>query len=177
MTAYLFGSPGATALTAAMIVFFISGETYHRAGAGRGGEDTRLVRRADFLSGVAALFLAVSLALFGSFWLALTSTVLLAGGKFGNALTARASWPIRLELPGFDGTTRTRALDLFRLAALLSRAPAVIAIVAEILRLGMLPEIPAIALSQSGILLICYCFWISADLALFETGDQKPVRE
>ena len=29
--AYRFGSPGATALTAAIVIFFVSGEAYHRA--------------------------------------------------------------------------------------------------------------------------------------------------
>lgn len=58
----------------------------HRALATRTGPDIPMMRRADFLSGVAELVLAIALVLFGSLGLILVSTVLLAVGSSGTAL-------------------------------------------------------------------------------------------
>lgn len=165
---YLAGSPGATALSVAMVMFFVSGELYHRAWTNGPDPDAAIVRRADLLSGAAALVLAVSLMLFGSLWLALASTVLLAGGKFGNALVPRGSFPVRVEFLGFDGTTGCRHLDLFRVAALVSRVPAIAAIAVEISRLLAIGTSDAsLDLLQSAVLLACYLLWSRADLLLF----------
>jgi hypothetical protein len=164
---YLVGSPGATALSIAMIMFFVSGEMYHRAGDARTGPAVRMMRRADFLSGVAALVLAIALVLFGSLWLALVSTVLLAGGKLGNALSSQGCWPVRVEYLGLAKTTLSRELDLFRLAPLLSRISAIVAILTEIVRLLAIGSPGTVLhLSQSTVLLICYLLWGRADLLL-----------
>lgn len=164
---YLVGSPGATALSMATGMFFVSGEMYHRAWAERSTPDYLMLRRADFLSGVAALILAVTLALFGSFWLALGSTVLLAGGKFGNALTPEG-WPVRIEFVSSGATTRCRQLDLFRVAALLSRIPAIAAIFVELARLLAVGTSDVVLdLGQPLVLLTCYLLWARADLLLF----------
>ncbi|SER87853.1 hypothetical protein SAMN04490244_103372 [Tranquillimonas rosea] len=163
---YLVGSTGATALTVAMVMFFVSGELYHRAWSAGTTPDAVMVRRADFLSGIAAFVLGIALILFGSFWLAAVSTLLLAGGKIGNGLTPGRGWPVRIPLPGY-GTTRHRQIDVFRFSALLSRAPAVAAILLELARLSAGGEGGALDLAQSGVLLICYMLWCRADLLLF----------
>lgn len=164
---YLVGSPGATALSVSMIMFFVSGEMYHRALATCSEPDVVMLRRADFLSGVAALVLAVALVLFGSLWLALVSTVLLAGGKLGNALSPDGRWPVRIELLSLGGTKLRREWDLYRLAPLLSRAPAITAILIEITRLlAVGPPDIALPLAQSAVLLVCYLLWARADLLL-----------
>lgn len=164
---YLIGSPGATALSLAMIMFFVSGEMYHRALATRSEADVMMLRWADFLSGVAALVLAVSLVLFGSLWLALVSTVLLAGGKLGNALSPEGRWPVRIEFLSPGGTTLRREWDLFRVAPLLSRVPAIVAILIEITRLLTVgPPDLALHLAQSAVLLVCYLLWARADFLL-----------
>jgi hypothetical protein len=164
---YLVGSPGATALSVAMIMFFVSGEMYHRALATASGPRVAMMRRADLLSGIAALVLAVALVLFGSLWLALVSTVLLAGGKLGNAVAASGCWPVRVEYLSLRGTTLCREVDLFRLAPLLSRVPAIGAILIEIARLLAIGAPgTALLLSQSTVLLICYLLWARADLLL-----------
>jgi hypothetical protein len=164
---YLVGSPGATALTIAMVMFFISGEMYHRAFAAASGPHAGMMRRADLLSGIAALVLAIALALFGNLWLVLVSTVLLAGGKLGNAVSPAGCWPLRLEWLSRCGTTLYREVDLFRLTPILSRLPAIMAILLEMARL-LAAGSPgtALYLGQSAILLICYLLWARADLLL-----------
>ena len=139
----------------------------HRAGDTRTGPAIRMMRRADFLSGVAALVLAIALVLFGSLWLALVSTVLLAGGKLGNALAPQGCWPVRVEYLGLARTTLSREFDLFRLVPLLSRIPAIVAILMEIVRLLAIGS-PGMALhlSQPTVLLVCYLLWGRADLLL-----------
>lgn len=164
---YLVGSPGSTALSVSMIMFLVSGEMYHRAFATRAGPDAMMMRRADFLSGLAALVLAISLVLFGSLWLALVSTVLLAGGKLGNALSPEGRWPVHFDFPSFRGSTLHRECDLFRLAPALSRVPAIAAVLIEITRLLTVgPAGLGLHLAQSAVLLICYLLWARADLLL-----------
>lgn len=159
---YLFGSPGATALSLSMLLFFAGGEFYHRAYAGRSiaGPDPRLTRLADLVSGFGALLLAIALAIFGDVFLALTSTLFLAGGKFGNALTPAGAWP---------ATIGGRSVDLFRMAALVSRVPAVTGLVIQVLQQRAGDASSLGALTEPLILLACFGLWIRADIMLART--------
>ena len=159
---YLVGSPGATALSIAMVMFFVSGELYHRAFASPNQVDEAMLRRADLLSGIAALVLAVALVLFGSLWLALASTVLLAGGKLGNAFAPRTGWPVH-----FPALPEGHRIDLLRLAPALSRIPAIASIVVEMARVSVAnPPDLGLQMAQSTILLVCYLLWARADFLL-----------
>ncbi len=164
---YFIGSPGATALTFAMIVFFGAGELYHRAWKDAGDKpDARLNRRADFVSAIGALLLAVSLAYFGDIWLAITSTVLLAGGKLGSAIGPAQGWPVRIESRGRIATTQTLKFDLFRLAVVLSRIPAIGALVFGLGATAISGTDFGLSEAQSAILLLCFALWTRADILL-----------
>lgn len=176
VTVYFVGSPGSTALTLAMLVFFCAGELYHRAWMGSDhSPNIKLNRLGDFVSGVGALLLAVSLTFFGDLWLAITSTVLLAGGKFGSALSPAQGWPVRIESAVRRGTTESLKFDVFRMAVVMSRVPAICAL---LLLLLLLLGLLATAMSgsafgpgeiQSAILLLCYALWTRADILLGRT--------
>ena len=162
---HLAGSPGAIALSLAMIVFFVSGEMYHRAyEAMRVDLGTRFLRRGDWLSGLAALLLAVALVCFGDIWIALTSTVLLAGGKFGNAFLQPEVGQVRIEYLSRAGTTRARIIDVFRLAVVVSRIPAMAGLLLALIRSW--PEPTLLQDAPTAILLGCYVLWLRADLLL-----------
>jgi hypothetical protein len=157
---HFLGSPAATALSVAMVIFFISGEVYHHAWRGAGGPNPARVRLGDLLSTFGALALAVSLVLVGNVLLAVTSTVLLAGGKLGSALMPQASWILRV--PGLP------AFDPFRIAVLASRLPAFLAIGVALLS-PLISGAPAstAVVTQQVTLLVCYGLWTRADLLLF----------
>lgn len=161
----LAGSPGAFALSVAMVIFFVSGEHYHRSHvAATPDSAAHHLRRADFLSGVAALFLAVSLFCFGDYWLAVTSTVLLAGGKFANAALSHETGRVRVEYLGLGGVTSARSFDVFRVVVMLSRAPAIAGLL-----LALAANWPDLALLQDGptaMLLGCFLLWLKADMLL-----------
>lgn len=128
--AYLIGSPGATALSLAILIFFASGEAYFRAWSSGFPPDRRLNRWGDLLSGVGAVVLTAALVAFGDLALALLSGAMLAAGKFGNAL-----------LP--DGGRRG---TVFRALALWSRVPAVVTLGLQVGRLveaGVGPAAPS----------------------------------
>jgi hypothetical protein len=110
---YLFGSPGATALTVAIGIFFVSGEMYHRAWSAGFPPDPRSNWWGDFLSGVAGVVLTIALAAFGDLLLALVSGLLLAGGKFGSALVPE----------DYTAPAPNRWPNRFRSAVLASRPP------------------------------------------------------
>ncbi len=158
---YFAGSPGAVALTGAMLIFLTSGEFYHRAWARGFPPDLRLNRIADFLSALGALALSVALIAFGQPLLAVTSGILLAGGKFGSTLACNEYAPpdaVRFAWP-----------DRFRTAVLISRVPAILAVLAE---LGVVlyrfdAETPAAAVIAPLSLFVCYLLWTRADLLLF----------
>lgn len=167
VTTYLIGSPGSTALTFATLVFFFGGELYHRAWKdAASGPDIRLNRWADFISGIGALMLAVSLVYFGDIWLAITSTVLLAGGKFGSAVFPAQGWPVRIEFRGRRATTETRKFDLFRAAVVLSRIPAIGALAIGLIGSAILGANFGLGEVQSAILLLCFALWTRADILL-----------
>ena len=148
---HLAGSPAALAMTSAILVFFAGGEVYHRATSRRGAPDTALLRLGDLVSAAGALLLSVSLWLLGDVVTAAVSTVLLAGGKLGSALSPGG----RASLPGFPG------IDPFRWAVAASRLPALAG-----LALALATGLPALAALQSAVLLGCYLVWLRADLLL-----------
>ena len=155
---YFVGSPGATALTAAILVFFVSGEAYCRAWRGGFPPDQRLNRWGDVLSGIGAVILTAALAAFGDLLLAALSGALLAFGKFGSAFRPEDSrrpdpWPFR-----------------FRLAVLASRFPALAALAAQVLTLLQTGAGPR-ALIMPAVMFGCYLIWARADLLLFA---QRP---
>ena len=155
LAASLAGSPAAVAMTLAILVFFAGGEVYRRATRG-GAVDTRLVRAGDLVSALGALLLSVSLWLLGDIVTAALSTVLLAGGKLGSALSPRGSAAVRVgALP---------AVDPFRWAVALSRFPALAG-----LALALLAGLPPLLALQSAILFGCYLIWLRADLLLLRT--------
>jgi len=158
---HFLGSPTATALSLAMVIFFISGEVYYHAWRAVGGANLARVRLGDLLSTFGALALAVSLVLVGNVLLAITSTLLLAGGKLGSALMSGASWILRFPgLPPFDP---------FRIAVVASRLPAFLAIGVALLSplISGAPTSTGVV-TQQIILFVCYGLWTRADLLLFK---------
>ena len=162
---YLVGNPAATALTLATVVFFWSGEIYHRAWAGGAPPDPALNRRGDLSSGVGALLLFVALLGLGQVMLAATAGLLHALGKFGSA------WGWR-PLPGWPATWP----DFFRIAVLASRVPALLATTRDLARVAAdaSSTTPASAWLTPLTLLVCYLLWCKADLMLVRPAA-KPV--
>jgi hypothetical protein len=155
---YFVGSPGATALTLAIAVFFVSGEMYHRAWSRGFPPDPRATWWGDLLSGVAAVVLTFALAAFGDVMLALASGLLLAVSRFGSVLM-----PEDHAAP--DGNPWS---SRFRTAALLSRFPALAALAIELVRL--VSGGPALDGSpvMTAVMLFCYLLWVRGDLMFFE---------
>lgn len=161
---YLVGSPAATALTLAILIFAWSGEKYYQAWQHGFPPDPRLNWWGDFLSGVAAIVLTFALAAFGDLWLALASGLLLAVGKFGSALVPEEPtrpadrWPL-----------------VFRLAVFLSRGPAVVALLLELGRIlgtgGFAFDGAAV---MPAVMLVCYCLWARADILLLAPPALVP---
>jgi hypothetical protein len=152
------GSPSAVALSLAMLVFFWSGEVYHRAWSGGFPPDAHLNRLGDWLSGVGAIFLGVGLLITGHPFLAATAGLLHAIGKFGSAWAgplATSLWP-----PTWP--------DLWRSLVLASRVPALLAAF-----MSLVTEASAngagIGMITPLTLIMCYLLWIKADILLFES--------
>ncbi len=149
---FFVGSGTAVCLTLANLMFFVSGESYHRAWAKGAPPDPRLNRRGDVLSGYGAIFLGFGLVLLGQPLLALFSGALHAGGKFGSALQSEFGlWPRKWP-------------DLFRTAVLVSRAPALIAAGLGVAHWQSNIPIPDL-IALIG-LLASYLLWSIADLKL-----------
>lgn len=150
------GSPSAVALSLAMLVFFWSGEVYHRAWSNGFPPDARLNKLGDILSGIGAIFLGVGLLITGQPFLAATAGLLHAIGKFGSAWAeplGNRMWP-----PTWP--------DLWRSLVLASRIPALLAAV-----LSLVSETSGngagIGIITPVTLSVCYLLWIRADLLLF----------
>lgn len=154
---YFVGSPGATALTLAIGIFFVSGEMYHRAWSRGFPPDRRMNWWGDFLSGVAAIVLTLALAAFGDVLLAVASGLLLSAGKFGSALR-----PENYNVPGDDPWP-----NRFRVAVLASRVPALMALAFEFVRLLGADALATGSLVMTSVMLGCYLLWARADLLLF----------
>lgn len=148
---YLFGSPGSTTLSIAILIFMIAGELYHRAWETGAPPDARLNLLGDLLSGVASLVLTAALVMFGDIFLAIVSGVLLAGGKFGSAFVP-------------DGPLSWR----FRQAVLFSRLPAIAALAVQFLRevSTATTETPLAATAMPAVMILCYLIWARADWLL-----------
>lgn len=145
--AYFAGSGGALAISLAMLIFFWSGEQYHRAWSRGGPPDARLNRRGDVSSGWGALMLGLGLLLTGQPVLAASSGLLHAAGKFGSALPAK----VQSALPFGPG--------LCRGAVVASRLPALALVLVE-------AEAGTQPLGAAALLTGCYLIWLTADLRL-----------
>lgn len=161
LRAHFIGSPGAVALSVAMVIFLASGECYHRAWSRGFPPNLSMNRAGDFLSVLGALALSVALVAFGQPLLAATSGILLAGGKFGS-LFAKDEYAPR-------GPGHSAWPDRFRTAVLISRVPAILAVLAELATVlrGFGPATPAAAVIAPLSLFVCYLLWTRADLLLF----------
>lgn len=152
---YLAGSVGAFAITLAMLVFFWSGEFYHRAWAKGAPPDPALNRMGDLSSGIGALLLGLGLLLLGQPLLAATSGLLHAAGKFGSALPSR----LQSRLPVGPAA--------FRLIVVASRIPALVAVLLQ--ASATLAGQAGQPLAASALLVLCYLLWLRADLALLRS--------
>jgi hypothetical protein len=161
---YFIGSPGATALTLAIAIFFASGEMYHRAWSRGFPPERRANWWGDFLSGVAAVMLTFALAAFGDVLLAVVSGMLLAAGKFGSALAPE----------DYDAPSGNPWPNRFRAAVLLSRIPALAALISELVPLlGSDAPPPAGSQVMTAVMLACYLLWARADLLLFTASHAR----
>lgn len=152
---YFAGSLGAFAITLAMLIFFWSGEQYHRAWANGAPPDARLNRIGDLSSGWGALALGLGLFLIGQPVLAATSGLLHAAGKFGSALPQS----VQRRLP-FGPVA-------FRITVVASRIPALLLVVSQ--SIASAEGTSAQPLLASALLLLCYALWLKADLALLKS--------
>jgi hypothetical protein len=159
---YLTGSASSLALTAATLIFFASGEAYHRAWAQGFPPDIKLNRFGDLTSGIGALALGVGLLMLDQPIMAATSGLLHAAGKFGSAF----------HKPG--ASTRYDWCYAFRVAVVASRFPAMLAAAVEFARNVMMNAGPSAAqgLAAPLTLLVCYLLWLKADWLLLPKRDK-----
>lgn len=153
---HLAGSTAALSISLAMLIFFWSGEVYHRAWANGFPPDRRLNRQGDLTSGFGALALGTGMFLYGQPLLGATAGLLHAFGKFGSAF----------KHPPVGGP-KSRWPDPFRIAVPVSRIPALI--LALIALLGALsgPGTASLAaIAAPAMLIVCYLIWMRADLIL-----------
>lgn len=154
---FIMGSPPATALTLATLIFFWSGEEYHRAWSNGLPPDEARIRTGDLSSAIGAALLAFAFLALGNVVLALTAGVMHATGKLGSAWGASRS----LEQPGYS----FRFATLCREVVLLSRVPAIAMAIK-----GLNADLPAGASASShivsGVLLACCIVWALADIQL-----------
>ena len=155
---HLAGSGTALCITAAMLIFFASGEAYHRAWANGFPPDATLNRWGDLSSGVGALALGAGLFLLGQPILAATAGLLHALGKFGSALAR----------PVADGGS-PRAHAAFRLTVAASRLPALALVFLEIAAFLATPGAAPVALAAPVLLTVCYLLWLRADILLLRS--------
>jgi len=154
---YFAGDASALCLTAATLVFFVSGAVYERAWQVLDRMRLRMVRSADVLSGVGALLLGASLMLVGQPLLALASAALNSVGKFGSALAAGRSEQICRYCRWLVLGSRTPGL-------MASAAPLLAAAVGSVGPSGQ-------DLLMSVTLVACYLVWAGADFLLLKAGD------
>lgn len=152
---YFVGSLGATAITVAMLIFFWSGEQYHKAWTHGAPPDARLNRLGDVSSGWGALALGLGLFLMGHPVLAATAGLMHAAGKFGSALPGR----VQAQLPFGPG--------VFRAVVVASRLPALAAVALQLQSAVSVGDVQGVA--AAGLLLLCYGLWLKADVALMRS--------
>ena len=161
LRAYLLGSPGATALTLAILIFIVAGEMYRRAWSNGLPPNRILNRRGDLLSAGAAIVLTIALATFGDIILALASGLLLAAGKLGSALVPEnvaaaepGPWPRR-----------------FRLLVIASRVPALASLAIQSAVLFTSHDTaPGGSLVLTPVTLVCFVLWTRADMLLMRSS-------
>lgn len=152
---YLFGSPAASYLSLAVLIFLLSGEVYHRAWSQSGEKASRMVRLGDGLSGVAAVVLTVALVQVGDAILGLVGGAMLIIGKFGTAIL-----PERPNAPSLA----TKSTKLLRFLVVASRGPSLVALGVTIFVLatdGILAEA-----AMPSLMVLCYLLWLWADILL-----------
>lgn len=158
---FLIGSPSAIALTVSMVIFFWSGELYHRAWLAEPAPDAGLNKQGDVFSGYGALALGIGLLFLGQPLLAATAGLLHAAGKFGSAYSQgyiAPFWPKHWP-------------DMWRSAVIVSRVPAILAVLIELGYIWSSPDqtnLPNLVGPIS--LLICYLLWARADMLLFRSS-------
>ncbi|WP_295072516.1 hypothetical protein [Tabrizicola sp.] len=152
---YFVGSLGATAITVAMLIFFWSGEQYHKAWAHGAPPDGRLNRSGDVSSGWGALALGLGLFLMGQPVLAATAGLMHAAGKFGSALPER----MQRRMPFGPA--------VFRAVVVASRLPALAAVGLQLQSAVHLGDTQGMA--AAGLLVLCYGLWLKADVALMRS--------
>lgn len=153
---YVAGSPAAVALATATAIFFWSGEAYHRAWSNGYPPDQRLTQLGDLSSGFGAIALGVGLYLLSNPFLAATSGLLHAAGKFGSAVGVSGE----LSLLG----RKIDASALCRNIVLISRVPAIIATTADVFS-AKAHDDGAFALNAVA-MLVCYVIWATANSML-----------
>jgi hypothetical protein len=164
---YLAGNFAAVAMTTATAIFFTSSEAYHRAWNGSSKPREDLNRLGDFLSGVGAVWLGLALLELGQPFLALTSGLLHAAGKFGSAFQRSG---------GRTSTMGAGRPDLFRSMVLLSRVPG-LAAAGNGLYASLFQGVRQQDWSTSATLLVCYLLWSWADLLLLRSSRVRPRRD
>lgn len=150
LQAHLIGSPGATWLTIAMLLFLLSGELYHRAG--EPSAPAVLLPWADFISGLAAIALTLSLMHMGE-----TNSALLAGGMLTLGKLGSAVLPLLKRLDRFD-----RA---FRSIVVASRAPSLLTLGLVVFP-ALLGTVPTEQVLLPLVMIACFLLWLWADLLL-----------
>jgi len=153
---YVAGSPAAVALAVATAIFFWSGEAYHRAWSNGYPPDQKLTRLGDLSSGFGAIALGAGLYLLSNPFLAASSGVLHAAGKFGSAFGVRGEpWFPRLKID---------ASALCRNIVLISRIPAIIATTADVFSSKAHDD--GVFTFNALAMLSCYLIWAIADSML-----------
>jgi len=151
LAGYFAGDSSALWLTAATLVFLLSGAVYQHAWRVPGCARSQWVRSGDLLSGIGAILLGASLVLVGQPLLALLSATLNSVGKLGSALVGERS----------DEICRW-----FRWLVLGSRAFGLAASAAALLAAGSGSDV-----LMSATLFACYLIWAGADFLLLKFAD------
>ncbi len=160
---YLFGSPAASWLTLAVLIFLISGEVYHRAWSLSGEKALLMVRLGDGLSGVAAVVLTFALVQVGDALLGLIGGIMLIIGKFGTAVL-----PERPHAPPFSA----KATKFLRLLVVASRAPSLAALAVTIFVAATDGVLSTLAMPV--LMVLCYLLWLWADILLLRISTTLP---
>lgn len=164
---FAWGSPAATALTLATLIFFWSGEEYHRAMRKGLPPDEAKIRTGDLSSTFGAVLLTFAFIALGNDVLALTAGAMHATGKLGSAWGASRA----LEQPGYRFPYST----LCREMVLLSRIPAMIIAVKGLLA-AQSEGADASSHILSGVLLVCCLLWAAADAQLLPPQSRLSPR-
>jgi hypothetical protein len=162
----LAGNPASLALTVATLIFFWSGEHYHRAWLCGFPPDARMNRAGDLSSGFGAVALGLGLALLADPILAVSSGGLHAAGKFGSAFGPQGNRTLMGHVVALD--------NIYRGLVVISRAPAIAITLWQLTRIVFV-DVDA-ALDRRLLLvtvLVCYCLWAAADLLLMQVSFKR----